>query len=168
MSTTRARVLHMGETRWLDDREARAWRGLQLMNMQVDARLAHDLAADSCLSYPDYTVLVALTESPDGRMRLFELAAVLGWEKSRLSHHVTRMAARGLVVKERCDADRRGAYVVVTEHGRREIESAAPGHVEAVREVFIDHLTPEQLDVLAEVTETVLAHLQPVADPPTT
>lgn len=152
----------MGEVRWLDEREARAWRGLQLMNMQVDACLAHRLASDSCLSYPDYTVLVALTESPEGRMRSFELAAVLGWEKSRLSHHVTRMAARGLVVRERCDADRRGAYVAVTDHGRREIEAAAPGHVTAVREVFVDRLTADQLDVLAEVAETVLAQFDPL------
>lgn len=149
----------MSEARWLDDRESRAWRALQMMNMQLDAALARRLAADSCLSYPDYAVLVALTDRPDGRMRLFELSSDLGWEKSRLSHHITRMAARGLVVKERCDADRRGAYVVVTDHGRREIESAAPGHVEAVRELFIDHVDPDQLEVIAEVAESVLAHL---------
>ena len=66
-------------------------------------------------------------------MRLFELAEVLGWEKSRLSHHVGRMADRGLVKNERCDSDRRGAFVVVTDRGRQEIEAAAPGHVTAVR-----------------------------------
>ena len=105
----------MSEVRWLDEREERAWRALQFMQMRLEGELARQLAADSGLSYPDYLVLVALTDRPDGRMRLFELAGVLGWEKSRLSHHVARMADRGLVKKEKCDSDRRGAYVVVTE-----------------------------------------------------
>lgn len=150
----------MDEVRWLDEREARAWRGLQFMQMQLEAELARQLTVESDLSYPDYSVLVALTGHPDGRMRLFELAHTLGWEKSRLSHHVSRMADRGLVDKERCGADRRGAYVVVTEPGRRAIEAAAPGHVAAVRRLFIDHLTPEQLEVLGDIAETVLAVLE--------
>src|SRR6478609_5117961 len=104
----------MQDVRWLEEREERAWRALQFMQMRLDGERARQLAADSDLSYPDYLVLVALTDRPDGRMRLFELGAVLGWEKSRLSHHVARMAARGLVDKEQCDDDRRGAHVVAT------------------------------------------------------
>ena len=114
-------------------------------------------ATDSGLSYPDYVVLVALTDRPDGRMRLFELADVLGWEKSRLSHHVARMADRGLVKKEKCDSDRRGAFVVVTKQGRKEIEAAAPGHVAAVRRLFIDRLTPAQLDTIVDAAGKALA-----------
>jgi DNA-binding MarR family transcriptional regulator len=106
-------------------------------------------------------VLVALTDRPDGRFRLFELGDLLGWEQSRLSHHVARMAERGLVAKERCEGDRRGAEVVVTKRGRKEIEAAAPGHVEAVRRLFIDHLTPRQLDEIASAAESVLAALEP-------
>lgn len=149
----------MPEPRWLDHREERAWRALQLMQMQLDARLARQLATESGLSYQDYTVLVALTDQPDGRMRPFELAEVLGWEKSRLSHHVARMAARGLVTKERCPSDRRGWFVVVTDRGRAEIEAAAPGHVAAVRALFVDVLSPEQLDAVGEAAEAVLANL---------
>ncbi len=149
----------MTSVRWLDEREARAWRGLQLMQLRVDGELARRLAAESSLSYPDYTVLVALTAQPEGRVRSFELCHVLGWEKSRLSHHVKRMEARGLVAREACDADRRGAYVVVTDDGRREIEAAAPGHVRAVRELFLEHLTEEQLDAVADAAETVLRAL---------
>lgn len=104
-------------------------------------------------------MLVALTDRPDGRLRLFELAEVLGWEKSRLSHHIGRMERRGLVQKERCDSDGRGTFAVVTEQGRAEIQAAAPGHVAEVRRLFIDHLAPEQLDVLADITELVLAAL---------
>jgi DNA-binding MarR family transcriptional regulator len=147
------------EVHWLDKDEERAWRALQLMQMRLTAVLSHQLAAESQLSYQDYLVLVALTDRPEGRMRLFELARMLSWEKSRLSHHVARMAERGLVTKERCELDRRGAYVVVTKRGRREIESAAPGHVAAVRRYFVDRLTSAQLEAVGQAAETVLAAL---------
>ena len=149
----------MQEFRWLNEREDRAWRALQFMQMRLEAELARQLATESGLSYPDYVVLVALTDHPEGRLRLFELGRVLGWEKSRLSHHVASMADRGLVKKERCDADRRGSFVAVTKKGRKEIESAAPGHVRTVRRLFIDRLTPDELDVLATSAEKVLADM---------
>ncbi len=149
----------MDQVRWLDEREERAWRALQVMQMQLTAQLARELAATSGLSYPDYVVLVALTDRPDGRMRIFELGRQLGWEKSRVSHHIARMADRGLVTKERCGDDRRGAFVVVTEPGRKAIEAAAPGHVGAVRRLVIDRLTPCQLDTIGAAARTVLAAL---------
>jgi DNA-binding MarR family transcriptional regulator len=147
----------MTDAKWLTKREERAWRALQFMQMRLEAELARTLAAESGLSYPDYLVLVALTGEPDGRLRLFELGQLLGWEKSRLSHHVGRMAERGLVTKERCASDRRGAFVAVTKQGRKEIAAAAPGHVRSVRRLFIDHVTPAELDVIASVAERVLA-----------
>lgn len=147
----------MGDTRWLDEREAAAWRGLLRMYSHLESSLGRQLAAESGLSHQDYAVLVHLTEQPDGRVRLYELADALGWEKSRASHHVTRMAARGLVAKERCDEDRRGAWVVVTPEGRASIEAAAPGHVEAVRRLFVERLTPDQLDELRAIADAVLA-----------
>lgn len=146
----------MADVQWLTKREERAWRALQLMQMRLEGALARQLAVDSGLSYPDYVVLVALTDREDGRMRQFELAATLGWEKSRASHHVGRMVDRGLVKKEKCSADRRGAYVVVTKRGRREIEAAAPGHVAAVRRLFIDRLTTAQLDAIGDAAEACL------------
>lgn len=149
----------MENTAWLDERELRAWRALQLMQLRLTAELARQLAHDSDLSYQDYVVLVALTGAPDGRLRLFELARDLGWEKSRLSHHITRMADRGLLAKEPCDDDRRGAFVVVTAHGRSAITAAAPGHVDAVRRLFVDRLTARQLDIIAAAAEAVLAGL---------
>jgi DNA-binding MarR family transcriptional regulator len=141
----------MDDVRWLDEREARAWRGFQAVQHRLNAALARQLADDSDLSYSDYTVLVVLTDQPDGRLRAFELGAELGWEKSRVSHHVSRMADRGLVRREKCPTDHRGAFVVVTDLGRSSIERAAPGHVDAVRHWFIDRLTAEQLDALAEI-----------------
>lgn len=147
----------MDEVRWLDEREERAWRALQFMDMRLNARLASELAAASDLSYPEYTVLVALTDRAGDRMRIFELGAILGWEKSRVSHQIARMAERGLVAKEKCGDDRRGAYVVATAKGRKAIEAAAPHHVATVRRLFIDQLTPAELDTLAGVAEKVLA-----------
>ncbi len=151
----------MAKPRWLTEREERTWRALQFMQMRLEGALARQLAAESGLSYPDYVVLVALTDRPDGRMRLFELGEVLGWEKSRLSHHVGRMADRDLVKKEKCEDDRRGAYVVITKRGRTAIEAAAPGHVAAVRHLFVDRLTPRQLDAIGDAAEAVLAGLDP-------
>ena len=147
----------MKSVRWLDEREERAWRALQFMQMRLEGALARQLAAESGLSYPDYVVLVALTDAGDGTRRVFELARDLGWEKSRLSHHLTRMEERGLVKKKPCATDRRGAHVVVTKRGRKEIELAAPGHVSAVRQLFVDRLTPSQLDAVGDAAEAVLA-----------
>ena len=149
----------MTAVRWLDEHERRAWRALQFMQLRLTGRLAADLAATSDLSYAEYLVLVALGDQPDDRARLFELADVLGWEKSRLSHQVTRMTGRGLVKKERCDGDRRGAFVVATAPGRRAIEAAAPHHVALVRRLFIDPLTPGELDAITTAAEKVLAVL---------
>ena len=153
----------MSDVRWLTGREERAWRSLQFMQMRLEGELGRQLAG-SGLSYSDYVVLVALTDRSDGRMRLFEVGRTLGWEKSRTSHHVTRMADRGLVTKEACESDRRGANVVVTRRGRRAIEAAAPGHVAAVRRLFVDRLSGEQLDVITEVAERVIAGLDEAHD----
>ncbi|HET9731407.1 MAG TPA: MarR family transcriptional regulator [Acidimicrobiales bacterium] len=149
----------MTEVRWLDEHEQRAWRALQFMQLRLSGRLAADVAATSELSYADYLVLVALSDRPDGRARLFELAEALGWERSRLSHQVSRMTGRGLVEKERCDGDRRGAFVVVTGPGRKAIDAAAPHHVAMVRRLFIDALTPAELDAITSAAEKVLAVL---------
>lgn len=129
------------------------------MEMRLGAEVGRRLAAASGLSVQDYGVLVVLTSQPDGSIRSYELAARLGWEKSRLSHHIGRMERRGLVTKQRCEVDRRGWFVAITPQGRSEIEAAAPGHLEDVRELFVDLLEPAQLDVLGDITETVLAHL---------
>jgi DNA-binding MarR family transcriptional regulator len=147
----------MDEARWLDEDEQRAWRSFQVMQARLNAQLARDLSTHSELSYQDYMVLVALTAQPDGRLRLTRLGHELGWEKSRISHQVTRMAERGLVQKCRSGDDGRGALVQVSPLGRERIEAAAPSHVEAVRRLFVDRLTRQQLEDLAVVAHTVLA-----------
>lgn len=154
-----ARAAGAQETRWLSAEELAAWKGLQLMQGQLAGKLGRELAATSSLSVADYAVLAALSDRPDGRMRAYELGAELGWEKSRLSHHVSRMVERSLVERQRCPSDSRGLFVAITQHGRRTVADAAPAHVAAVREAFIDRLTPKQLSALRDVTDIVLAGL---------
>jgi DNA-binding MarR family transcriptional regulator len=149
----------MDEPRWLDEAEDRAWRGYMRMRTLLNARIVRDLGREAGLSEPDYDVLSTLSEIEGRRWRLQELAAHMAWSKSRLSHHITRMEQRGLVTREECTADGRGAFVVLTGAGLRAIEAAAPGHVASVRRHFIDHLSREQLDALAEIAETVVGHL---------
>ena len=146
------------EPNWLSDTEQRAWRAYRRMVLLVDAEVARELTRDSGLSMPDYTVLSALSEAPDARRRLSDLAKNMEWSASRLSHHVSRMEQRGLVSRAGCDEDARGAWVVLTSAGFAAIRRAAPDHVESVRRHLIDLLTPQQLQTLAEIGETVAEH----------
>jgi DNA-binding MarR family transcriptional regulator len=147
------------EPRWLDDDEARAWRGYMRMRTLLHAQIVRDLARDAGLSGPDYDVLSNVSEAEGRRARLGDLAARMAWSRSRLSHHITRMEQRGLVTREDCAADGRGAFVVLTDAGWRAIQDAAPGHVASVRRHFIDLLSRKQLDALAEITQTVVRRL---------
>jgi DNA-binding MarR family transcriptional regulator len=149
---------HVTKTQWLSDDERAAWRSLQRMQMQLLAVLSQELA-DSGLSYQDYLVLAILSDQADGRLRLVELAVELGWEKSRLSHHVARMTERGLVTKERCPTDQRGFFVAITKSGQNRIKAAAPSHVDSVRRHFIDLLTTAQLKTIETASELILDHL---------
>jgi DNA-binding MarR family transcriptional regulator len=147
------------DTRWLSPEEYRAWIGYRRMRGRLDLRLARDLADDSGLSEADYDVLSNLGEAGDHRQRLGDLAARMLWSRSRLSHHIVRMQRRGLVVKEDCADDGRGAVVVLTGEGLRTIEEAAPAHVASVRRHFVDLLTDEEIATLGRITERVLGHL---------
>jgi DNA-binding MarR family transcriptional regulator len=154
-----ARVVGMTSPRWLDDDEQRAWRGYLHMQGRISARLNRQLQADSELSLADFEVLVNLTDVPEARVRVVELARALQWEQSRLSHHLARMQKRGLVVRQECPEDRRGAFIALTPAGRRAIETAAPRHVETVRRLFFDRLTDDQVRTLAEISDQVLGAL---------
>ncbi|MGW0431580.1 MarR family winged helix-turn-helix transcriptional regulator [Micromonospora sp. NPDC003197] len=154
----------MDEPRWLDDAEARAWRGYRRMRRLLDLQLNRDLARESGLSEADYDVLSDLSETTDHRLRLTELAARMLWSKSRLSHHITRMQQRGLVTREECATDARGSVVVLTEAGLHAIETAAPGHVASVRRHLIDLLTAEEVTALGTLSKRVVDHLASLGD----
>ncbi|WP_328297089.1 MarR family transcriptional regulator [Streptomyces sp. NBC_00435] len=140
----------MAETRWLDDREMRAWEGFLAASALVNRRLDQQLKDESGLSHPQYEILVRLDRAPEGELRMTELANGLINSKSGLTYQVTQMEKAGLVRRRTCPSDVRGVYAVLTDAGRARLAEAAPGHVSTVREVLVDVLTPEQLDALAD------------------
>jgi len=156
----------MNTTRWPDEDEQRAWRSYLQMHGQLLARLNQQLQADSGLSLADYEVLVRLTETPEGRLRPFELQRGLQWEQSRLSHQVTRMQHRGLLHREGCTDDGRGAFIVLTDAGRHAIEAAAPSHVDAVWRLFFDGLTRDQITMLGQLSTQILDRLNASTEVP--
>jgi DNA-binding MarR family transcriptional regulator len=113
------------------------------------------LQADSNLSLSDYDVLNALRYSPGGRMRITGLAARIGWERSRLSHHVRRLQKRGLVDCRLAPADRRATEITLTDKGWDEITLASRGHIDLLRRMVFDGLPDELLDPLATALESI-------------
>ncbi|MBM7773059.1 DNA-binding MarR family transcriptional regulator [Actinokineospora baliensis] len=144
---------------WLDERESRVWRAHLALHRDLQAVLERRLTRDSGLSLADYALLVPLSESADGLVRARDLAAAVGWERSRLSHHLTRMESRGLITRETCPEDARGAMVRLTPHGRATITAAAPDHVATVRRTFLAPLTDADLTTLDDIYRRLSAAL---------
>jgi DNA-binding MarR family transcriptional regulator len=144
---------------WLEGDQQRAW----LAYIRVQLRLAYEmnrqLLADSGMSLPDYDVLTALSVADEGRMQITVLAAQIGWERSRVSHHVRRMSARGLVSCGLSAADRRVTEVTLTAHGRQALQEAAPGHVDLIRRLFFGGLPAGLVEPLSEAMESVYANI---------
>ncbi len=144
---------------WLDRDQQRVW----LAYIRVQLRLAYEmnrqLLADSGMSLPDYDVLTALSVADGGRMQITVLAAQIGWERSRVSHHVRRMSARGLVTCGLSAVDRRVTEVTLTGRGRQALQDAAPGHVDLVRRLFFGGLPADQVGPLSEALESVYANI---------
>lgn len=149
----------MAEPRWLNEQEQRAWRSLRVMEEGLTEFIDRQLRTRCGLSHADYQVLAHLSETQEGRLRSFALGALLRWEKSRLSQHLGRMERRGLVTRERCHTDQRGAVVVITPKGDELIRAAAPLHVADVRNAFIDHLTKTELRTLTAIGDKIRARL---------
>ncbi|WP_052405478.1 MarR family winged helix-turn-helix transcriptional regulator [Demequina mangrovi] len=118
------------------------WRAVTLMGRRLVAGLEQRLQAAVGISVPDLDILMALDAAPDGRLRAGSLGEMLGWEKSRISHHVTRMEARGLVRRVTCDEDLRGTWVETDAAGRTALAQALP--------IFSEHLQHGLVDVLPE------------------
>lgn len=133
---------------WLTDTEQTAWRAFLTGSRRLLEALDADLKAQG-LTHDDYGVLVALSESDGGRLRMAELADLSVESRSRLSHHIGRLEKRDLVARETCPDDRRGTWAVLTPDGRATIEAVAPHHVAGVREYFLDKVSPEELATIA-------------------
>ena len=153
-------VFPMATPRWLDERQQHVWQAYLHVNQDLYAVLEQHLARESGLSAADYKVLHPLSEAPDGLLRARELGVEIGWDRSRLSHHLSRMEKRGLVAREECAEDARGLMVRLTRAGRRDIEDAAPAHAEAVQRYFFDLVSQDELGTLAVVFGRILENLK--------
>jgi DNA-binding MarR family transcriptional regulator len=140
--------------RWLNPTEMAAWRRYIVASRRLLEALDSDLAGHE-LSMPDYEILAQLSDAPDRRMRMSELADVAMLSRSRLSHRMKVMEKAGWVRREACPVDKRGFFAVMTPKGWKAIEAAAPDHVESVRSRFVDLLSKEDQRTLAEIFNRV-------------
>lgn len=142
-------------TQWLSPDEQRAWRSWLAASALLNERLSRDLQASHGLTLADYEILVWLSEHPERRLRMSELAERTLASRSRLSHQVDRMERAGLVERQQCDDDRRGAFAVLTPAGYDAIVAAAPDHVASVRANLVDALAPEEFLALGEACRKI-------------
>src|SRR5690242_10591296 len=141
----RTRLVYVSETRWLDAEEQRTWRAyLNSHRLLLDA-IDAQLRRDSGMPHAYYEILVRLSEAEDRALRMAELADITRMSASRLSHAIARLEERGWVRREECPTDRRGQVAVLTDQGFAALQTAAPGHVEAVRQGLFDPLDAEQI-----------------------
>jgi DNA-binding MarR family transcriptional regulator len=144
--------------------ELATWRSFIEVSNELTRLIAADLQATASLSAGDYGVLLALSEAQARMLRSSELAANMGWERSRLSHHLGRMEKRGLVGRAECLTDSRGAEVSLTEDGARAFRRANAPHFRAIKRFFVDALDAEQLGALADIAGSLRRHVTPESD----
>lgn len=140
--------------------QLRIWRNYIETAEVLRTRLASRLQSESDLSAGDYQVLLALTEAEGRTVRSSELADLIGWERSRLSHHLGRMEKRGLIGRQACVDDVHGIDVVATDAGAAAFRAGSVPHLRAIRELFIDALTPAQLGEVEDLTAALRRHLE--------
>ena len=139
------------QARLLNDEELAAWRGLFRSHARLTRALDVDLVSAHGLPLTSYEVLLYLAQSPEGRLRMSELADSVLLSRSGLTRLVDRLERQGLLRRESCASDRRGAYAAITQRGRALFDRARVTHLEGVRRRFLDHLTEEDLRFLADI-----------------
>ena len=144
---------------WLDDHQQRVWRLWLEVSTTLPAVLNRQLSRDSQLSVQDFEVLVRLSETDGGDMRVVALAEHMGWERSRLSHHLTRMEKRGLIERRVCCSDGRGAIIHLTDQGTAALQQAAPGHAALIRRVVFGGLDCGYLNDLEAILSRICQSL---------
>jgi DNA-binding MarR family transcriptional regulator len=129
------------------------------VQMRLNYEMNRQLQSDSGLSLADYHVLNALTDAPDGRLQVSDLAALIGWERSRASHQLRRLCERGLAERIRSEVDGRATDATLTKAGREAMAAAAPAHVALVRRMFIDPIPEELVPSLTAALEHVRVNI---------
>ena len=145
----------MPKARWLSESEQETWRSVVLMQQQLNVLLERELLRTAGLSLADYAVLVTLSEADNYTLQSRDMALLLAWEKSRLSHQVRRMESRGLVERVACATDARAAMVRLTDAGLAVIKQAAPSHVDLVRELLFDPISAKDAKELGRISKIV-------------
>ncbi len=145
--------------RWLTPSQQRAWLSYMRVYHRLEYEMNRHLQAECGLSLGDYTVLNALSNAPGHRMQLTSLATTIGWERSRLSHHLQRMAKRDLVQRISSETDRRATDAVLMAAGWATVKAAAPHHVTWVRQLFFSDIGAEQEAELADILSTVYENI---------
>jgi DNA-binding MarR family transcriptional regulator len=154
------------QTRWLSDDEQRAWRSWIAVSLLLPDRLSRDLQDSTGVALADYEILVHLSEAPNRRMRMSELADATKSSRSRLTHQIDRLEKAGWVERERCEDDRRGAFATMTPAGWEFLVDAAPRHVASVRARLVDVLTPDEFAEFGRLCGRIARHLEPEAGSP--
>lgn len=149
------------ETPWLSPYEQAIWRSLLKLQRLLLRGLDQDLLREHQLSLGDYDVMVVLSEADDHQLRMSDLAARLVLSPSGLTRRVDRMVQRGLLYRERAEADARGSFAVITEVGLQQLSAAAPTHVRSVRKRLFDALSEDQIEGLLPA----LLEVEEIADP---
>lgn len=152
---SRKSVASTNEEPWLSPAQQRVWLAWMRVSLRMDYELNRELQEDSDLSHADFHVLVALGGARGGRLQLSDLANTIGWERSRLSHHLQRMTARGLARRVPSTTDGRATDAVLTPAGRRALAGVAPLHAAFVRNLFFADLDDGDLPTLAALLERV-------------
>lgn len=152
----------MAEPRWLDISQQQDWRAFIDGTVRLLGVIDRDLKRRHNLSLPEYEILVRLSEAPDQRVRMAELAGSANHSRSRLSHAVTRLERRGLVRRASCPQDRRGVYAHLTEEGMSVLGRAARDHVNVVRDHFVDIVDPADLNAIGRAFRVVLERIDDV------
>jgi DNA-binding MarR family transcriptional regulator len=147
--------------RALTPEQEATWFAYMRVTLRLNYEINRELQVDSDLSHQDFHVLNALADSPGQRLQLSDLAARIGWERSRVSHQVLRMEHRGLVSRRPSSADARATDAVLTPQGADALHRATPGHAALVKQMFFDGLDPSLLEplhaALDQIHQQVLA-----------
>jgi len=150
----------MADKVWLSAPQQRTWLNYMRVYLRLEYEMNRQLQAECGLSLADYTVMTALSDAPARRLQLSALATTIGWERSRLSHHLQRMAARGLVERAQSETDGRATDAILSTDGLKALRVAAPKHIAWVRTLFFSDLdakrTADLGDLLGEVYQTIL------------
>ena len=150
----------MTDPRWLSDREQQVWRLYLEATQRLWTRLTRELEQFSEVSIIEYDILVRLSECPTRTLRMSDLAAQVTHSRSRITHTVSRMESRGLVIRRPAEGDGRGVDCTLTDDGFRFLSEAAVPHVKSVRTHLFDQLDATQITQLGEIMAAVAGHLR--------